>query len=600
MSSDLLSLPYCLSTTQIVSRSHVHLRHQRTHVNTRFLNGPSKHFICTVMGQQKDGQYTQDESRRSGNYQPNLWTDEFIQSLTNHPEVESMRERATKLEEKVRFMLRGIERKPHSLFELIDDIQRLGLSYKFNEEISKALHQFVSIQNFRDQRKKTLHETALCFRILRQHGFHVSQDVFEGFRDEEGKFKVEIKNDVQGMLSLYEASHLSLEGESLWEAKAFSRTHLMNLMNEGTEAEVAEKVRHVLEGLPHHQSFHRLDARRYINSYNKKEPHNLLLLELAKLDFNMVLSSHKKELQEMSRWWTEIGLGRKLNFARDRLVESFFWSVGMVSEPQFISFRKDITKVVQLITIIDDVYDVYGTVEELELFTDAVERWDVNAINNLPDYLIMCFLALYNTVNVMAYDIFKARGIKCLPYLTKAWSDLCKSYLQEAKWLYNKVIPPFDEFLENARISCSGGVFLIHSYFLVSQDQDITEETLHCSSNYCDLLRSSCTIYRLSNDLGTSSDEIERGETLNSIVSYMHETSLSEENVREYIETVIDKEWRNLNKYLVMDSMFSKSFVQVTINLVRIVQCIYQYGDGFTQQDSRSKSRIKSLLIDPI
>lgn len=101
--------------------------------------------------------------------------------------------------------------------------------------------------------------------------------MFESFKDEEGKFKVKISNDVQGLLSLYEASYLSFEGETVWEAKAFSRTHLMNLMKEGIEStEVAEQVRHVLEGLPYHQSFHILEARWYISTYDKIEPHNLL------------------------------------------------------------------------------------------------------------------------------------------------------------------------------------------------------------------------------------------------------------------------------------------------------------------------------------
>lgn len=70
-----------------------------------------------------------------------------------------------------------------------------------------------------------------------------------------------------------------------------------------------------------------------------------------------------------------MGLAAKLSFSRDRLVECFFWTVGMVPEPQFSDLRKALTKVGCFITTIDDVYDVYGTLDELELFTAIVERF---------------------------------------------------------------------------------------------------------------------------------------------------------------------------------------------------------------------------------
>ncbi|KAJ7981350.1 Isoprene synthase [Quillaja saponaria] len=155
----------------------------------------------------------------------------------------------------------------------------------------------------------------------------------------------------------------------------------------------------------------------------------------------------------------EIGLVNKLSFARDRLTESFSWSPGIVSEPQFSNCRTELTKVVALIIVIDDVYDVYGTLDELELFTDAIQRWDVNDVNNLPQYMKLCFLALYNTVNEMAYNILEEQGAFSLPYLTKAWADLCKSFLQEAKWSYSKFTPTFAEYLENAWSSSSRGTF---------------------------------------------------------------------------------------------------------------------------------------------
>ena len=65
---------------------------------------------------------------------------------------------------------------------------------------------------------------------------------------------------------------------------------------------------------------------------------------------------------------------RKLPFARDRIVELYFWILGVYYESNFAIARKILTKVIAMTSIIDDIYDVYGTLEELKLFTEAVER----------------------------------------------------------------------------------------------------------------------------------------------------------------------------------------------------------------------------------
>ncbi|KAF2284138.1 hypothetical protein GH714_019485 [Hevea brasiliensis] len=168
-----------------------------------------------------------------------------------------------------------------------------------------------------------------------------------------------------------------------------------------------------------------LEAHWYIEAYNKKKDANHFLLQLAKMNFNMVQSILQRDLKDMS-------------------------------------------------------------------------RWDVNAVKDLPECMKLCFLAIYNTVNEIAYDTLVEHGKYILPYLTKSWADLCKAFLQEAKWSHKKSIPSFDEYIENGWRSVSGAVILMHAYFML--DQGITKEALDSLINYHELLKWPSVIPRRCND----------------------------------------------------------------------------------------------------
>lgn len=64
----------------------------------------------------------------------------------------------------------------------------------------------------------------------------------------------------------------------------------------------------------------------------------------------------------------------KLPYLRDRVVECYFWAIGIYFEPKYSLARIMAGKVVAMTSIMDDTYDSYGIVEELEVFTSAVER----------------------------------------------------------------------------------------------------------------------------------------------------------------------------------------------------------------------------------
>ncbi|KAJ0046529.1 hypothetical protein Pint_04324 [Pistacia integerrima] len=72
--------------------------------------------------------------------------------------------------------------------------------------------------------------------------------------------------------------------------------------------------------------------------------------------------------------WKTLDVKNKLPFVRDRVVELHFWVVGVYFEPGYGLARRILTKVIAMSSIIDDIYDTYGAIEELELSTTAIER----------------------------------------------------------------------------------------------------------------------------------------------------------------------------------------------------------------------------------
>ncbi|KAH9751648.1 TPS27 [Citrus sinensis] len=349
-----------------------------------------------------------------------------------------------------------------------------------------------------------------------------------------------------------------------------------------------------------------LEARWFIHVYEKREDKNHLLLELAKLEFNTLQAIYQEELKDISGWWKDTGLGEKLSFARDSLVASFLWSMGIGSEPQLAYCRRIVTIAIALVTVIDDIYDVYGTLDELELFTAAVERivgklmWDIHyALNHLPDYMKLCFFALYNFVNEFAYYVLKQQDFDMLRSNKNSWLGLLQACLVEAKWYHSKYTPTLGEFLENGLVSIGGPMGTMTSY--LSGTNPIIEKELEFLESNQDIIHWPFKILRLQDDLGTSSDEIQRGDVPKSIQCYMHETGASEEAAREHIEDMMRQMWKKVNAYRAdKDSPLSQNTVDLMLNLVRMSHVMYLRRDGHGAQNQETMDVASTWLFQPI
>ncbi|KAK1368454.1 (+)-delta-cadinene synthase [Heracleum sosnowskyi] len=536
--------------------------------------------------------------RRSGNYEPSMWDNNFLQSLKSDYTGETINARASALKEEVSLMFNNVV-EPLDQLELIDRLQRLGLGYHFQEEINCTLKKIQSGQIDNNNREKDLHATALEFRLLRQHGFFISPEGFKRFIGN-GNF-ICPGADIKGMLSLYEASYFSIEGETLMEAALyFTSKSLKECLPNITDVDLQIQVRHALE-LPLQWRIPRFDARWNIELYERSSDMIPAVLEFAKLDFNISQGLYQEELKDLSRWWCRLGIGEKLPFARDRLVSSYIWSLGISSMPQDQYCRVQLTKIIQLIGVCDDAYDVYGTLDELELFTDVVERWDVNAIEELPYYMKICFLSFYNFVHETYYDILKEQEIDILSHQRKWWIELFKHQLVEARWYHGGHQPTMEEYLSNGLVSIAGPIGILYSY--ICTEDPIKKEEVEFIEGLPDIVRLACEIFRLADDYGTSSAELERGDVPSSIQCYMLDAGVSEEVARKHMMDLMRKKWAQVNKCRFSGDHIPLSWhvVDIMLNIVRAAHCLYNAGDdGFGVEDGLTKDTLFSLLVKPI
>lgn len=128
-------------------------------------------------------------------------------------------------------------------------------------------------------------------------------EIFYGFYDNTASFSNE---DTKGMLYLYEASLLAIEGEKELElARNLTEKHLREYLADQNKNDMdqnlVELVHHALE-LPLHWRMLRLETKWFINYYKKRQDKMIpFLLELATLDFNIVQEAHIKDLKYVAR-----------------------------------------------------------------------------------------------------------------------------------------------------------------------------------------------------------------------------------------------------------------------------------------------------------
>ncbi|KAL8158693.1 hypothetical protein V2J09_000230 [Rumex salicifolius] len=521
-------------------------------------------------------------TRPVAGFAPSPWGDRFLNYTPPDAQVtEAQREMANDLKEKVRRELRSIGDK--SLMEqlrLIDSIERLGVDYHFKKEIDDALLH--------------VYETPIN---------PSSDDVFKEFIGSNGSLKEEVADDIHGILELYEACYVRVHGDDILdEVLPLTISKLNNTISGKvtTHSLLDEHIKHALLR-PLQKRINRYDCAHYIQIYPKEDDpfHNKTLLKFAKLDFNLLQALHKEELSELCRYWKRIDFPGNLPL-RDRMVEGHVWSIAGYFEPHYSLGRKIICFGGHLIASIDDIYDAYTTLEEAEIFTEAVERWDKSCLDQLPKDLVwfykMLILDGHEELERLLAPIGRSQYVQFAKQEIKA---VCRSYMTEARWRHNKYAPTLDEYMQNDIYRNTGYIGVIVYCFL-----GLDTATHHDFNWLCHLappVKAVCYLLRIYNDIGGKKFDQNRGLSSLFLECYMKEYGLTCEEACKELYKKADELWKDINQGMIKPSEVAESVYNIVIGMGRAVECIYSGGeDGYTLANLEMKQTIKTMYIDPI
>ncbi|KAJ1267212.1 hypothetical protein BS78_07G039100 [Paspalum vaginatum] len=398
-------------------------------------------------------------------YAPSIWGDFF---LTHEPctqeELSSMRQKAQAMREEVRRMAATSGQLAAKL-DLIDALQRLGVDYHYRKEIGDLLRAIYDDDKDQASADDDLYVTSLRFYLLRKQGYNVSSDVFGKFRDEQGNIS---SDDARTLMTLYDAAHMRVHGEGILDdIIASTRPRLQALLMEtNLEPALADEVRVTLEAT-RFRRVDRVEARRFISVYEKSATRDDTILQFAKLDYNLVQILYCNELKELTVWWMDLRSKVDLTFARDRLVETYFWMMPMIYEPYYPSSSRIIlTKLAVKFATTDDIYDSYATTEESDSFTAAMETWDEKAAGRIPEHLGPFFTSFIRGTDNAVVEL-KLQNNKHADVLREMALNAVRSLHAEVKWRDEHYVPAdVDEHLETSQKSVMAMQLLIVAFVL--------------------------------------------------------------------------------------------------------------------------------------
>ncbi|KAL0919756.1 hypothetical protein M5K25_011874 [Dendrobium thyrsiflorum] len=510
---------------------------------------------------------------------------------------------------------------------VVDHLERLGCAEHFSEEIRNVMdhlhRKWIAEESkvpAKDDDAFQIYKDSLAFRLLRMHGYQVSPRRFCWFINDEKNLSYMKDNYaffLSPMLSIYKASHIAFpEDYELDKAGAFSQQILqMGILSMKSENEsdilakstkFEQEIEHELE-LKWLARMDHLEHRLYIERggiyhfwIGKNAPCCILrnddLLQLAIDNFMMRQLVYRKELDELLRWSKYTSLFT-MGFGREKTTYCYFAIASATCLPLNTESRKEATKCATFFTVADDFFDEKGSLHDLVILTDALQRWEGKGLTSHSKTI---FTTLNNLVHDISVKSFKQNGHNVKKILQDAWKDIFMSWLKEVEWSKNSHYPSIDQYIENAKTSVAVEMILLPKCYL-------TKSKIALQGSCWDFRSAMITKYlevlcRLLNDLESYEREAKAGEPNIVLLHLMQNPEAKIDDVVAFIKNTLkmkEKEFLQLVLSKDSESDMPTEWKMMHLSCLKIFQMFYNSENLFDSPTALLYS-INKAIYEPL
>ncbi|KAK1412196.1 hypothetical protein QVD17_33234 [Tagetes erecta] len=498
---------------------------------------------------------------------------------------------------------------------MVDQLQRLGISRHFMDEIQTVLDESYTNWMQRDEQIFTSVGTcALAFRVLRTNGYQISSDPLAEITKKGSNMSPHkdpaFEVDIHAALEAYRASQIIYQHESAFgELNLLSADFVKRNISTTLSKHLHKQVDDAFK-FPLYASLERVSTRRNIQNYNVADDTRILktayrssnisnedYIRLAEKDFNASQLIYRKELKDLKRWLVENKLDKIKS--RQRMDYCYFSGASVISSPELSDARITWAKSSYLVTLVDDFFDVDGYMDELVNLIQCVEKWNVNVETDCCcEEVHILFLALKDVVSWIGDAAFKWQARDVTSHVIQCWLKLLNSMLTEAKWARYNVVPTMNEYIETSCVSFTLCTFVLPALYFIGPK--LSEDVVH-SSEYNTLYEIMSIHGRLINDIRSFKREL-KDDKLNAVTLHNNygKNGIEEEEIVEEIKTMINELEKKLMRLVLesKESVVPKACKDVFWKMCCLDIFFYATGDGFTE--NYLLDTVKEVIHEPV